>query len=234
MGRSKRIDVGGFVYHVLNRGNGRMQIFDDAADFAAFERVLGQALERFPKVELLAYCVMPNHWHLVVRTLADGQLSRFVGWLTLTHTQRWHAHRKNTGGGHVYQGRYKSFLVDTEGYLATVCRYVERNPLRAKLVQKAEHWQWSSLHQWQAKKTPDSIPLSPWPVPSGKRPPKWLSKVNTPQTEDELNALRSSSNRSQPFGSPTWQEAISKKFGLETTFRPRGRPKKAENDEKGS
>ena len=226
MGRAKRIDVGGCVYHVLNRGNGRMRIFDDPADFAAFERVLAQALERFPKVQLLAYCVMPNHWHLVVRTLEDGQLSRFVGWLTLTHTQRWHAHRKNIGGGHVYQGRFKSFLVDTENYLATVCRYVERNPVRAKLVQQAEHWQWSSLHQWLAKSADTNIPLSAWPVPGGKRPPKWLSKVNTPQSEDELSALRASSNRSQPFGSPQWQEKISRKYDLESTFRPQGRPKK--------
>ena len=232
MGRSKRVDVGGCVYHVLNRGNGRMTIFEDDADYQAFERVLEQALERFPQIQLLSYCVMPNHWHMVVRPLADGVLSRFVGWVTLTHTQRWHAHRKTIGGGHVYQGRFKSFLVDTENYLAAVCRYVERNPVRAKLVKRAQQWQWSSLHRWIAprKSQKDSqqakIILSPWPVPSGRRPPNWLSRVNTPETEDELNALRLSCNRGQPFGSANWQARVTKKFGLESTFRSKGRPKK--------
>lgn len=142
------MSVGGYAYHVLNRGNGRMTIFEDEDDFAAFERVLEEAADRFPGVDVLAYCLMPNHWHLVLYPHQDGQLSAFVGWLTLTHTQRWRAHRHTIGGGHVYQGRFKSFLVDTEGYLANVCRYVERNPVRAGIVKQAENWWWSSLRRW--------------------------------------------------------------------------------------
>ena len=85
------------VYHVLNRGNARLPIFEADADYEAFERVLEQAVERYG-TDLLAWCLMPNHWHLVVKPQADGELSRFVGWLTLT--QRWHAHRHSRGGGH--------------------------------------------------------------------------------------------------------------------------------------
>jgi len=114
MGRPKRVDAGGYVYHVPNRGNGRMTVFEDADDYAAFERVLEEAAARYPGVRILAYCLMPNHWHLVLHPAKAGALSRFVGWLTLTHTQRWHAHRHTTGGGHVYQGRYKSFLIGRE------------------------------------------------------------------------------------------------------------------------
>jgi putative transposase len=120
------------VYHVLNRANARRTLFDDDGDYAAFERVLAQACVRV-SMRLLAYCVMPNHWHLVIWPRRDGDLSRFMNWLTLTHTQRWHQHRHTVGEGHVYQGRFKSFPVETSEYLLTVCRYVERNPIRAVL-----------------------------------------------------------------------------------------------------
>lgn len=128
---------GGLVYHVLNRANGRLPIFEKNEDYEAFERVLAQAVQRVD-IRLLAYCVMPNHWHLVLWPRVDGDLSRFVGWLTLTHTQRWHAHRHTTGSGHLYQGRFKSFPVQTDEHFLAVCRYVERNPLRAGLVSRAE------------------------------------------------------------------------------------------------
>jgi len=144
MGRPKRIVAGGYIYHVLNRSNERRQIFDSANDYKAFETVLWEAVERFD-VKLLAYCVMPNHWHLIVQPLQDGELSRFAGWLTLTHTQRWHAHRKNSGSGHLYQGRFRSFVVESNAYFLAVCRYVERNALRAGLVMCAEDWPWCSL-----------------------------------------------------------------------------------------
>ena len=103
MGRAKRAADGGLVYHVLNRANARMRIFEDDEDHAAFEQVLEEAVER-TQSRLLAYCALPNHWHLVIWPREDGALSRFTRWLTLTHTQRWHAHRHSTGSGHVCQG----------------------------------------------------------------------------------------------------------------------------------
>ena len=102
------------MYHVLNRANARMRIFDKPDDYAAFEQVLEAAVER-TKTRLLAYCVLPTHWHMVLWPREDGELSRFTGWLTLTHTQRWHAHRHSTGSGHLYQGRFKSFPVQDDG-----------------------------------------------------------------------------------------------------------------------
>ena len=135
----QRAADGGLIYHVLNRGNARMTIFEKAGDYEAFENILEQAVERYG-TEILAWCLMPNHWHLVVKPHEDGELSRFVGWLSLTHTQRWHAHYHNPGSGHLYQGRFKSFPVQEEEHFLTVCRYVERNPLRANLVSRAEQW----------------------------------------------------------------------------------------------
>jgi len=144
MGRPLRAALGGIVYHVLNRANARARIFHDDADYAAFLRIAAEAVQRV-RMRLLAYCVMPNHWHLVLHPRADGDLSRFMGWLTLTHTQRWHAQRHSIGAGHLYQGRFKSFPVQKEVYFLRLCRYVERNALRAGLVQRAEDWPWSSL-----------------------------------------------------------------------------------------
>ena len=232
MGRPRRIDAGGYAYHVLNRGNGRMTIFEDADDYDAFERVLESAAQREPGVGMLAYCLMPNHWHLVLRPSTQGELSRFVRWLTLTHTQRWHAHRQTVGGGHVYQGRYKSFIIAADDHLATVCRYVERNPLRANLVRRAEDWRWSSLHRWHAGSGGERALLSPWPIPGGRRPPNWLKRVNTPQSEQELEAIRRAVNRGQPFGGNAWRDKVTKQFGLESTFRKRGRPRNDVTDDR--
>lgn len=144
MGRPLRAATGGVVHHVLNRANARMQLFATPADYDAFERVLAEAHERMA-MRTLAYCMMPNHWHLVVWPREDGDLSHFMAWVTLTHTQRWHAHRHTAGSGHLFQGRFKSFPVQTDEHLLTVCRYVERNALRAGLVRRAEDWRWSSL-----------------------------------------------------------------------------------------
>ncbi len=133
MPRSPRAAEGGLIYHALNRANFRSAIFDDDEDYAAFERVLAQAVARHD-MRLLAYCLMPDHFHLVLWPREDGDLSQFMRWLTLTHTQRWHAHHRTAGTGHLYQGRFKSFPVQADEHFLTVCRYVERNPVRADLV----------------------------------------------------------------------------------------------------
>ena len=112
MGRAPRADKAGGLYHALNRGNARKKIFRKDADYEAFERIVAEGLERF-SVELYAYQWMPSHWHMVLSPQLDGEMSRFIGWLTLTHTQRYHAHHGTTGHGHVYQGRYKSCLLYT-------------------------------------------------------------------------------------------------------------------------
>ena len=134
----------GFVYHVLNRSNARLPLLRKDGDYAAFERVLAEARAEVP-VPVLAYCLMPNHWHLVLWPQHDDYLSRFVGWLTLTHTQRWHAHYHNSGTGHVYQGRFKAIPVREDEHFLRVCRYVERTAWRAGLVERAQDWPWCSL-----------------------------------------------------------------------------------------
>ena len=144
MPRSPRADEAGGLYHALNRGNLRADIFKKEADFDAFEEILGEALE-IHEVELFSYQLMSNHYHLVLRPLVDGEMSRFMGWLGGTHTMRYHAHYHTSGMGHVYQQRYKSFPIQDDEHFLVVCRYVERNALRAGLVKRAEDWRWGSL-----------------------------------------------------------------------------------------
>ena len=225
MGRPHRAAEGGYAYHVLNRANARMTIFDDDEDYEAFEKALGQAVAR-TDMRLLAYCLMPSHWHLVVWPRKDGELSEFAGWLTLTHTQRWHAHRKSAGSGHVYQGRFKSFPIQEDEHFYTVARYVERNALRANLARRAEQWRWSSLYRWLRGSAEDKELLAAWPLP---RKANWVDHVNTPQTEAELKAVRQSMKRGSPFGDDSWTDRTVRRLGLESTIRPQGRPQKPRN-----
>ena len=223
MGRPLRVTLGGYVYHALNRGNGRMQLFHKDGDYESFERILAASLAHVPGMRLLAYCLMPNHGHLLLWPRADGELSDFGHWLGLTHTQRWHAHYHNVGMGHLYQGRFKSFLVAEDEHYWSVCRYVERNALRAGLVRSAENWRWGSL--WRRVHGEEGmVPLlSDGPL---TLPKNWPAEVNRPQTEAELTALRRSVNRGQPYGETEWVAKMARRLGLETTLRPRGRPKK--------
>ncbi len=225
MGRPHRAAEGGYVYHVLNRANARMTIFEDSGDYEAFEEVLREAVAR-TGMRLLAYCLMPNHWHLVVWPKEDGELSQFAGWLTLTHTQRWHAHRGTTGSGHVYQGRFKSFPIQEDEHFYMVARYVERNAVRANLARRAEQWRWSSLYRWLRGSAEDKELLAAWPL---SRKSNWVEHVNAAQTEAELKAVRVSMQRCSPFGDETWTDHTVRQLGLESTIRPRGRPKKLGN-----
>ncbi len=228
MPRHPRAAPGGYVYHCLNRAVARLPLFQKDGDYDAFERVLKMALERHP-IRMLAYCIMPNHWHFALGPERDGQLTDCLRWLTHTHTQRWHAHYHTSGTGHLYQGRFKSFPIEADDHLDTVLRYVERNPLRANLVTQAEQWRWSSLHQ-RVGKGPLRSFLHPWPVPL---PRDWLQRVQRPETEAELEAVRRAVQKGQPFGSEAWQGGTAANLGLEFTFRQRGRPKKeGANEEK--
>ena len=149
-----------------------------------------------------------------------------MGWVGVTHTQRWHAHRRSTGSGHVYQGRSKSFPVQEDEHFFMVCRYVERNALRANLVRRAEDWPWGSLCRWLQGTAAEKSLLAPWPL---RRLAGWVEEVNAPQTEAELSALRRSVARGCPFGEDSWSDRMVRRLGLESTLRPQGRPKKQKN-----
>ena len=167
---------------------------------------------------------MPTHWHLVLWPERDGELGAFMQKLSVTHVRNWQEHRRQVGLGHVYQGRYKSFPVESDEYLYQVLRYVERNALRANLVQQAEQWRWSSLWRRLHGNSAQQSMLSAWPLPL---PRTWRTIVNKPQTEAEVEAIRRSVTRGQPYGSEAWVQATARDLGLSSTLRRRGRPKQA-------
>lgn len=227
MARKPRFSPGGIAYHVMNRTWPGQDLFDGDADYAAFLRVLAEAVKRHPAIRCCAFCLMPNHFHLVLFPRTDGLLSRFMQWLQMTHTQRWHAHRRSAGRGHLYQSRFRSFPIQTDAHFLTVCRYVERNALRADLVRKHAHkWPWSSAHL-RENPPPADAPLhnvlANWPV---QRPADYDDWLDAPQTQKELAALRTSAVRGRPFGDEQWAARTARKLGIESSLRPIGRPKK--------
>ena len=149
-------------------------------------------------------------------------MSRLLRWVTATHAMRYHAHYHTSGEGHLYQGRFKSFPIQDDDHFLTVCRYVERNAVRAGLVERAKDWRWGSLWRWLQPNGPDPALLSPWPIP---RLPRWVERVNQPLSERELAAVRRCAQRGTPFGEPAWRDAAARRLGLASTLRPRGRPR---------
>jgi putative transposase len=161
-----------------------------------------------------------HHWHFVLQPTEDGGMSNILRWVTLTHTQRYHARYGTSGYGHVYQGRFKGFPIQDNDHFLVVARYVERNAVRAGLVERAEDWQREALHRWLSQPEPDPKLLFPWPL---ARLPNWVKRVNEPLSDEELAAVRWSVKRGSPFGSETWIESIARRFALESTLGPGGR-----------
>lgn len=217
MPRQRRVIPDGSVQHVLNRGNRRAKIFHQTADYECFTNLLADTAEHIP-MRLLAFCVMPNHWHLVVWVDKGEALSAYIQRLATSHVHQHHHAYRTTGLGHVYQGRFRNFTVQEEGYLYQVLRYVEANPLSANLVKRAEDWRWSSL---TSRTSADGRPLlAVWPVPT---PRDWREYVNRGIPGDELRQLRQSARRGTPYGSGEWVAQTVAAYGLEATVTPPGR-----------
>jgi len=221
MPRTKRNCPAGEVFHILNRAVARLTIFEKPEDYAAFMRVLDETWQ-IVSLPIYAMVAMPNHWYFVVRPETSDQVSEFFRRLTVMHTMRWHAHYKTGGTGHMYQGRFKSFPIQTDGHLLTVIRYVERNPVRANFIDLAEDWQWSSAYVRRR-----SLEESRWlAIPDDPALPRnWRSFVNKVETEAELQSLRNSVKRGLPFGDAQWIKSSAVCPGLESSTRPRERPK---------
>ena len=220
MPRTARASAADSCYHVLNRGNGRAEVFHKRDDYAAFLDMIAEASARLP-MRVLGYCVMPNHFHLILRPHADGDLGRWMQGFMTTHVRRYR--RQYGSSGHVWQGRFKAFPCQHDDHLLTVLNYVERNALRTGLVAKAEDWPYGSLHA--TIHPPGPVPLESVPAP---RDAAWVIRVNQPMSGVELAAMRHCIARGTPYGSATWASQTAATLGLESSLRPRGRPKKTE------
>ena len=220
MPRTARGIVAGCCYHVLNRANDKARIFHDDADYYSFLSLIAEAQTRIP-LALFAVCLMPNHVHLVVRPDGDDDIARWMHWLFSSHVGR---HRKRYATtGHLWQGRYKAFVIQQDHHFLTVLRYVERNAQASDLVSRAEDWRWGSL-SWRAKTHPPvALHQAPMALPS-----YWVDYVNQPQTAAEVAELQTCIRRERPFGSAEWVVTTAQFLGIESSLAPRGRPKKSQ------
>jgi len=218
----------GLVYHVINRGNNRQKVFRKRADFAAFLDALAELKERKP-FELYGYCLLNNHFHLLLKPTGDASISRIMQSLLVSHTQRYHRHYQS--GGHVWQGRFKSPIIQADEHLLTVLRYIEANPLRARIVRRAEDYPWSSYRaHGMGEADPLLDPLINYQElarRAGDRQRKWADKVHAPLAEAQLAAIRRSSASGLPYGGQAWVKRLAKRLDLDLTIRPRGRPRKS-------
>ena len=221
MPRSHRVDVGGEIYHCLNRSVARQQIFHDDSDYQLFESVL-QEVSDVTNVEILAYALMPNHWHLVLRSVEDGDLSDFMKRLTVTHTQRYRVKTKTVGGGPLYQGRDKSFLIQNDSHLLTVFRYVERNPLTAKLVSEPLEWKYGSIYRRHRGTEKERKLLGKWLVPE---PTDYLTLLSNPLTAREYEKITLAKEKGVPYGNDKFVMDKVELYSLQSTLRGKGRPK---------
>lgn len=204
MPRLPRIALGGYVYHVLNRANGRKTIFGDSRAYKAFDDLLVEANEHF-NMRILAYVLMPNHWHLLLYPREDNDMVMFMQWLTMTHAARFRVRTDTIGEGHLYQARYKSFLVDSDTYLLTALKYIERNPVRAQLAKVPEEWKWGSAYRriFGTTKEKSLLAVSPTPLPHRYR--EW---IHEPENTDDLKEIRSVVNKGVAFGSEHFRNSI--------------------------
>jgi putative transposase len=229
MGRPLRLVGDDLIYHALNRGNNRGPVFFTPDDYRTFLRALGQTKARYP-FRLFAYCLMGNHFHLVLQPAAGQTISRILQSLTVAHT--WHYHKSRSTSGHVWQGRFKSPVVQDDAHLLTVLRYVEANPLRAGMVADLADYPWSSYPARGLGRADDLLDPAPTWEGVGRtaaaRQAYWRRWLHTPLSDRELAMVRKSVTSGRPFGSEPWTQATAVRLGVNLTPRPRGRPRKDE------
>jgi putative transposase len=217
MPRRSRVGTAGLIFHVINRGAKKTRLFDCSADYAAFENLLFATRERV-QIPLLTYCLMPNHWHLVLWPERDGDLSTFMQLLTFVHAQRWNQHRALCGAGAVYQGRFKAIAVQNDAHFLRLCRYVEANPIRAGLVDDPLEWRWSSF--WRREHHCADQFLNPWP---SHVPKDWAARLRASAPDDEVITIRNAIIKNVALGTEAWTIDTAARLGR--SIRARGRPK---------
>src|SRR5262245_38855214 len=228
MGRLPRQVDDGLVYHALNRGNNRADVFADDADHEAFLEALAKTQVRYP-FHLFGYCLMTNHFHLLLRPKPRQSISRILQSLTIAHT--WRYHKRHRTSGHVWQGRFKSPVIQDDAHLLVVLRYIEANPLRARLVADPADYRWSSFQQHGAGRDDPLLSGFPEWEELGRTEPerrkRWRAQVRAVQDESELATVRGSLRSGRPLGSPEWAEHMAERLKIDLSPRPRGRPRKA-------
>ncbi len=209
------------IYHIINRGNRREAVFHDKYDYERFLKLLLDSKEKY-SINIYAYCLMPNHFHLVIYTHYSDNLSKALHWISSSYVRYYN--KKYKISGHLWQGRYKSFIVEQDSYLITLLKYVEANPKRAKIVKECEKYQYSSAYK-RVNNIQDQL-LGELPIDI---PTDWSRYINDKEDKTDLDFIRNSIERQSPLGDELWQYNIVKKYGLESTLNPIGRPRRKDS-----
>ena len=208
------------IYHIINRGNRREVVFHDNYDYEKFLKLLIESKEKYA-IKIYAYCLMPNHFHLVIYTKYADSLSQGMHWIS-SSSVRYYNKRYNISG-HLWQGRYKSFIVQEDSYLLVLLKYVEANPKRARIVKDCIDYKYSSANNRiknNENLITDEIPIL--------LPDDWYGYINSDEKITDIESIRNCINRQAPLDDKNWKYMVSKKYNLESTINPRGRPKKEE------
>jgi putative transposase len=215
MPRRRLAGCGGFVFHVMNRSAKQLTLFDEPGEYGMFLQVLAEAESACP-IRLLEYCVMPNHWHLLVWPERDDQLTPFMRWITGVHAQRWRQARGQPGKGAVYQGRYRWVAVQGGEHYDVARRYIQQNPVRAHLVARPGDWPWSSASDKPVAIRP-ALARGPLSM-EGQQP-------STGRLTDEAaQQMRASLKGGQPFGDPAWSMALEVRKWLMAVLEAHSKP----------
>ena len=204
------------IYHIINKGNRRETVFHDSYDYERFLKLLLESKEKY-SIELFAYCLMPNHFHLVIYTKYAESLSKAMHWISSSYVRYYN--KKYKISGHLWQGRYKSFIVEQDSYLLVLLKYVEANPKRSNIVKQCEEYKYSSAFNRVNKIEDELVNVLPIEIPI-----EWGKYINEDENKTNLDFIRNSIERQSPLGDELWQMNIAKKYGLESTLNPRGRP----------
>jgi putative transposase len=203
-------------------------VFADDADHIAFLESLAKTKERYP-FRLLGYCLMTNHFHLLLRPESGQSISRILQSLTVAHT--WRYHKRHQTSGHVWQGRFKSPAIQDDIHLLIALHYIEGNPLRAGMVTDLGDCRWSSFaHHGMGHEDPLLDPVPEWEelgrTPAERRR-RWRAKLRADQDAAELASVRASLKTGRPLGEADWLERVANRLKVELNPRPRGRPPRA-------
>lgn len=232
MARRLRITVPNLPFHVLDRGNNRQIVFREQADFIYFVQLLKRYKKEL-KFKLYHFCLMPNHFHLVLESAIEGGLPKIMMRLTLAYS--WYFNERYGGVGHVWQGRYKSSLIDKESYFIWCGLYVELNAVRGGLVSKPESWRWSSYRTYAfGERDPlmeGLIDIGPYYLElgnnAGERQKKYQEDVAEVMKDEFLKGIRKKLDEGV-FGKEDFVREARERFKI-GSLRPRGRPRKGEN-----
>lgn len=232
MTRYKRICQPGLIYHVINRSNNGKQIFNDDQDYYQYLDIIYRFKIKY-KFKLFSYCLMNNHIHLLIQTSGDKEnISKIMQAITVSHTR--HYHLKNKTYGHIWQGRFKSPIVSNDNYFLKVMNYIERNPVKAKIVMNVENYKWSShklnirLEDSKLIDRNDNFLFQSLGNDDKQRIDKYKKLISKDLDENSINEIKKSFLGNNNFVS---EEFKCKLNNIEKTFPKRkvGRPRKIIN-----